>query len=690
VRKKIKNLFNLALFSPVLFFYCAGAVFGAEAPDLDIKAERLVYHDAESYIIATGSVTVTWDGKLLTADKIEFYIDRDFMLATGSVTVSENTGALYGEALAYDLKSKKGEFTKARGSFPPWRFSSQKLVRHNEESNSLSNGIFTNCDLDKPHYYIYSTKANIKPNKRITLYNCIFLWNSIPMFYFPVFTQGIGPHRDSIEIQPGFNNEDGIILKIIYGYKLTDFSYAKLYIDYFSRRGLGKGIEYNYDVPDKLKGTFYGYHIKETTYQKDALTNLETSTQKERWNMRSYYWHRLDLAWTGQAELNFNSDKTFNNQYFQENWDRTTQDLRSNLSFTRQNGRSNLRFTVERTDTFNPALGVFQPSVITAPKVEYTLFPLTRKKGIPFYTNFSGYIQNQYINTNDFYLVTAFADSNIFKDYRITRNLIFTPKLGLNETWQNRASILDYSQQLTSRYYADLGLRYRPVYWMDWDLLYSYKLRSVVNSPQVDSEAADYGEELKQVYFQNSIYANKLVLRNSTIYNFHLNRNEILEDWKLKFSPLVNELSWLPNPALYAYLREESNIYPHYLNSVQGELRLGRMDAESSSLGAFYHSSRPEELDLNVGLSFWPTSKWRINYIFRTTAAENFKKFTTNDEEIRIYRDIHCWEFKVIYRRRQAFEEVYLQVDLKTSATNRKNVYDKEKEKEFYPWRDGK
>lgn len=644
------------------------------ASEIEIKADSIEYDEESKFLVAEGSVAVTWADSVLKADKVKFWVEKKYLSAENNVSITEGESVLFGDNINYDYKNGTGEVNNVAGYSVPWYFYTKKAVRQSEKLYSTERLTITTCDLKKPHYTIRARKAKIILEKRITIYSPVFYVRDVPVFYLPIYSQAMGPHRDSLEVQPGYNSEDGLILKVKYGYPLSANTYGKLYVDFFSRKGWGKGAELNYNVPDRIKGTIYGYHIKEET------------TQNERWTLRASHWQKLDNLWTSQAEMDFVSDTSFNNVYFRENWQRINQRIHSYAAFTRQSSKSNLRIISERYDTYDSLKGGFEPESITLPRVTYTLFPTKGK--LPFYTNFNLSLQNQYTSAYKEYIISGNADTTVSKDYRLTGKLTLRPQIGISETWQNKSPLLDMSNIFQTQYFSSVNLRWRLSRRIDWDLSHNYRLRSETNSLLIDESADDYGEVSNLVSFQNSMYlSSRMTLRNSTSYNLHKNRSENILDWRNKFNPLVNELTWIPSNSYYVYLREESIIHPHSIRAVQADSRIGNPDKKYLNFGVFYQSDRPDQLDFNTGIGFCPTQNWKIDYNIRTTTLDSFGQIRANDQELKLYRDLHCWEFKLSYRRRLNAEEIYFQLDLKSASKNRKNLYPAKQEQEFYPWR---
>jgi LPS-assembly protein len=659
------------------------------AEEAEINAGYLQYDDVEQFMVARSSVTIKWKNKLIKADTVQYWIDADYVQAYGHVILKENDNAIFADTLSYNLKTETGTLNKVSAVFNPWIFHTPKAIKINDKTYTTNTAKYTTCDLPKPHYYIYATRSKIITGKRIYIYNPVFIARGIPIFYMPLFTQGLGKKRDSLEIYPGYNNLDGFTARIIYGHPWTEHTYSKLYIDYFAKRGLGLGTEFNYDVPGKIRGTFYGYNIKEKNTDSFGI-----DTYNERWNIKAENWMKLNALWTAQSKLNFESDASFNNLYYQENWMRIARQLDSSVSFARQTSKDIFRISAARTDQYNAAANDFKPANITFPFVEYSKYPQKIYLGLYLTYNFN--LQNQYTIADDFYTWSSLANINIYKNYNISRKLTLTPSVGANETWSNKTPIIStysttytgYNSALVTRFLTGLNMKYRITRWMDWNLTQQYTIRSKNNLLDMDNNGIDYGEETNQFIFRDAIYlSRKVILRNSISYDFKRYRIFPDEDWRQKFTPLVNELTWQPAFMYTFYAKESTNIYPHNLGSAQVMFMYGMKETKYLNLGVFYNGTTPDLADFNIGLGFNPTAKWRVEYNIYSTAARDLREIRMNDQELKVTRDLHCWLLGVRFLRRLDYEEVYVTIDLKTSFTKRKELYNRPHEQEFYPWR---
>ncbi|MFA7074346.1 MAG: hypothetical protein WC234_04050, partial [Endomicrobiaceae bacterium] len=103
---------------------------------------------------------------------------------------------------------------------------------------------------------------------------------------------------------------------------------------------------------------------------------------------------------------------------------------------------------------------------------------------------------------------------------------------------------------------------------------------------------------------------------------------------------------------------------------------------------AFYYEYNPEEADVVAGIGFWLNSKWRLDYLIRTTCSFKDFSFSGHDQEFKLYRDMHCFNFGTSFRVREGYYELYFKFEMKTNVpTLVKKDGTKEIEEEFYPWR---
>jgi|GEM_PF-3140538 len=665
--KKVLGIFSCLL---GLFFI---SILNAYSSQAKVKADYLFYDSEDKYALLKTSASIEWQDKNISANQIELFFASNTAKAVGDVVLYDSGSVVFADLAEYNTLTSTGYLQDAFGYFEPFYFLAQTFTRKSADKFSLSDCEFTTCNKDDPDFTITATGVNGTLKKNILIYNAVYRVKNIPVFYFPLVPFGLGKHRHTIHVEPGYNNSDGFFLKAIYGYPLSDYVYSNLYLDYYSKRGIGKGGQLSYYVPDKINGSLYLYHIYERT------------TDIERLSTRATHWQRISPLWTGQAELNYYSDRSFNSQYFLDNWQSISSKIDSYMSFTRQDSAGNFRVLANRSDSFDQAKWDYAPTVITAPSLSYSLYPVKGK--MPFYTVLSGALQNQYTKANDFYLISGSFDAAIYKDLKINRKLTLTPKLGITQNWQDATSKINAEDIFVTRYYTSENLRYRLASWVDWNLAHTFKLRSMQNSTAIDESANDFGIESNQISYINTMYpARRLTLRNSTSFDARTFRQSQYYTWTDRFSPIVNELTWFPSSFCNVYFREETTVAPLDVKLLQGLFNIGDTSVKYANLGLFYQNAYPDQLGINFGFGTWLGPKWKLDYSARAYSYNYLGNISLNDQEIKLYRDLHCWDMRFTYKKHISSEEYLVYLDLKVSGKVRQTQFDKEAYLDTHPW----
>jgi len=675
---KIQKKSYISYLLIAIVFFSANTLYSYE---VDIKADSLTYKQDTGTITASGNIQLDWLGKILEADNIEMKIPTKQLEASGNVSIKEPSNTIFADSVEYDMEKQTGKMNNTLGYSSFVFFRAEKMIKVSSDTYKIENVKISNCDLDNPHHYAFAKEGLFIVDKKITIYKATYYAGGIPIFYFPQYTRDLKSgdgSKFSYEIQPGYSNDGGILAKAKLKYKFTKEFDAKLYLDYLGTVGEGVGVEANYFEKDKLKTTMYAYGTRD---------RLDDS---QRWILQPSYWQKINDLWTVQSHAEFVSDSYFNNTYQQDDWDRVLNKRKSYVSFTRQSSKSNLRILSELYQIYNPLTDKIQEGSYTKfPQIYYSIYP---KNTFGAVSNFSFNFENQYnyeyeYNDNyyDYHYITSSADYSLTKDYKISKRFTLKPTLGINESFRDSINPEDNKDSVISRYYGSLNARYRLAWWMDWNLSYDSKIRSASNSLSIDSDSDDNGFEKNALVFNNYMYlSSNFIVRNYTGYDFRDVENTDYIDWY----PFITELTYAPNSKFTAYLKQQQDLNPFRFNSLQLDTKIGQLEKFYVNFSAFYYEYRPEEVDLVAGIGFWLNSKWRLDYLIRTTCRFTDIYWTGRDQEFKLYRDMHCFNFGTSFRLREDRYEFYFKFEMKANVpTFAKKDGTKEIEEEFYPWR---
>jgi lipopolysaccharide export system protein LptA len=652
---------------------------------IKIESGMLRYSENSNKIVAEQNVRISSGGLTISGTELESALDAKCIVVSGSVSITENGANVYGDRIEYSFGASTGYVYNADGNYSEWRFRSEKVYK-DKDAFYLVKPEFTTCELAKPHYHFAANSAKIIPQKGIGMKRAVMYVGSVPVFYYPKYSAQPEERRGVFEIFPGNNSYDGVFLKTKYGYPFTKNAYSKTYVDLFSLSGIGLGEEVNYTTPGKIDGTAYGYYIK------------DQKIQQERWTIMSSHRQQLNESWYIQGNANLSNARDFNQYYFGESWNRVNVLLRSNAAITRQKGGSTLRFSAERIDVSTvPGRDYYTESMV-APKIEFT--QITSKAGkLPFYYTVNANLFREETYLRAFPIWRAQTDVSVSKDFGFPgRMTTLTPKFGLIENWQDRDENLPNANgYFLTRYYTNTNLRQKFTSFSFVDFIYNAQLRSKREALEQDYDSSDYGFDSHNVTANAFLsYSYSSYLRITDTYNLMNLRDAIIEE-RIRLSPLVVELKAPFGKRLDTYSRYSKQEIkpgktgdPDSLKAFSTEATYEILPGRNIIFGVSYFDDMSSgQLKSNTqyknSASFWLGKKTQIKY--STIFEHNGGQFNFRDNSIEIYRDLHCWEMSVSYKKRDFIEEFYINVGLKIQYAAKKKLYDTSHERRYYPWR---
>ena len=672
----MKRKVYTAIFLMAFFIFRPGInIYGEENNVLHFRADYVEYDEESKNIYARGNVKINYGDVQLNCNEAAFNTENRKIQAKGEVILKDERGTYSGERMDYDLKTKEGLIEKARFSSPPWFCGGPKIQKEGPEKIIIHRGFFSTCDLDAPHYSLHARKIIIYPKKKIIAYNVLFYVGKVPILYLPFYIQPLKKQKYKLDIRIGSNSEQGQFVKIKFGYPLSLYTYGKLYLDCMSNKGVGVGLEFDYDVPDKTKGSVYTYYIKE----KDK--------QIERWNNRVSHWQKFNQYLTGTANVNFMSDRLFNDKYkfantpseisssegeffnYGYNEARVTEELKSHVSLTLNKGVYQSTIAGKRKDQWED--DSFQKEYVYAPEFSFSLFPhkLISIKNNPIYWFGSLNAQNHYTAVRGDYLFSSDGKFGLTGGFSLNKYMRLTPKVDFHQFLEEESH--------QNQYNTKTNLRIRPVWWLDTDLTYNLKdiLYEKGDWPNLDPLSKLSTRNI----FRFNPYMNFIV---STGYNFRGIR-------KGKMDNLISELQFVSPQEegllKRVYLKEIYNIDKGENQSLQGEFLWEKNERWYFKERCNYVSSRPDMIDINTGIGFWLIPKklklegnFRYDFCF---SVINYSK--PIEREIIIWKDLHCWEGWISWKKRTNEEEIWLMLNLKVFPSRKIGIHRNVEQKEW-------
>jgi LPS-assembly protein len=652
-----KSLFNKI----VIFIFVLLSTFKAFAYEVDIAADNLEYDGLRSKLNAKGNVILYWEDKKLYADYIELLIDKKTLNACGNIKFEESGNTIYAGSITYNYDNESADIKETFSNFSSVFIRTNSMERLNKDTYLINDIKLSNCDSNNPHTYLKAKRGKLVMNKRVTLYFPFFYIEKIPIFFSPVVTKSLEGGRSfasefKVTIEPGHTSA-GISLKTRISCPLSENSTAEAIYDYLGAKGHGYGGNVKYSNKNK-KGNIYIYTTKDLT------------EGKKRWALIPYYEQRIN-EWDIKSQGEFMSDENFDYSYnHQDNWNRVNNNLKSYASLTRHGQNTSLEIFTQRYDNYDIDKGNYKISSLTLPAVKLTYFPKTIFLGITHDFAFiysRDYKQYTYKNISS-------LNYTLTKAFKLSRRLTLKPAFIITEDWCDRF-ITEYSGYLNSRY--------RATGWMDWNVKYSLTTKK---ERKYDIFTKDSGIGTNKVFFTNSMYiGNRITARNVISYNLCRNEQNNLKIW----SPLVSEIVWTPKHCITAYITQSQFLNPFKCQSLNLDLKIGDIEKAYLKFGVFYQEYKDWRADNILGFGLWLTPKWRFDYNIRINS--DYSKIRVNEQDMRLYRDGHCYNLGVRCRIIGKEYEGFFKFDIKTNMPfdkKKDNKNDNDDEKILYPWSD--
>ena len=274
------------------------------------------------------------------------------------VQTDSNSNPMIGDTLFYNLISERGIIRKGKTELNNAYYHGDDILNDTHENIYTSNGIYTSCDLDEPHFYFFSKKMKIIKDKNIIAKPIILYIRDLPIIGFPfAILPNQGGNRKSGWIMPsfGYSEKNGTYFHNLgYYFVLNDFSDMRLLSNFYDRKGLKFDFNlrykkrYNYD--GRLSSLFVRDLNRSIGQNEDIKGIWDNQKVIESWNLRWIHNHDIDPSQSFYINFNYVSRNDFYQQD-QVGYDvntRLNQQLLSSLSYRKrwQNSDNSLSFTL--------------------------------------------------------------------------------------------------------------------------------------------------------------------------------------------------------------------------------------------------------------------------------------------------------------------------------------------------------
>lgn len=206
--------------------HCGGVV---SAPGIRIQAKHITYeHRVE-------------DGKEIS-----------LLSADGSLMVIYGKRQFVGKKLEYDFTAREGMVYSGKVAIGAWFLGGKRIELKPEGRYRIHDGYLTTCEVKKADWQIKSPQIDIVAGEYVKAKNVSFRFFRTPVFWFPNYRARLKNLMD-MPVQVQFKTGGAPGTRACFRYRVIDWKEWKLFLrlDFLLKRGLGGGIETDWNARDK-------------------------------------------------------------------------------------------------------------------------------------------------------------------------------------------------------------------------------------------------------------------------------------------------------------------------------------------------------------------------------------------------------------------------------------------------------
>ena len=692
-QNKMKNkavvLFILFLFPFYLFGQNNVLPTPTQEDFIYFTADEALYDKEQGIAQLTGNVEIVLDqnktqglATKIKAEKIQVFTEEQILITQGPTVIEQDGGSFEVNDVHFDIASRKLLMKGIKADYEPIRVLEAKDIEIKQDQYILKKAEITCCSIEKPHYTLYVGKADLIPEDRIIAYNAVLKVGKVPVFYFPIVYRSLNTDRlftTYLDFDQSGNTGFGFLTSTVYA--KNNFR-AAANVDYYTKSGLGYGLDIGYLAPQKFHGSLQAY----TIYDKEK--------NEQRWGIDGGYWWQIHdssdslnnnggAIYFSQLETRNVSDADFNDDFFRANPYVVSPDKLTRASFVRQTRKSTLRVSYSNRRQLNPDDKTYSNSEEILPKVDWIFNPFVLPYTGGVVNNFSVSFNNTKIEEYDF--VQYFqAKWNSAKDFKLHKNFTLTPSVFYNQEIILKDPTNNNEDKFVGRYGGQLNLRSNLITGM-LDIGYRYTRRNQEGSLTSETTPFDEKEEANLVYIQNYyLPAPNLYFKLASGYNLQNSQ----DSWEAKYrvEPLLAEIGYFSS-------KTGSSIYLQNLYDVHTANQAFVLDAVLQNLygsgakfGLVNYSTDRDSFLFTTQFMLAPRYiTWRadmgIDFEVKNSTIHAYSK------HIKVYKDFHDVSLMLGVRDRNQNLSFSFRINVMCGGVDKRQTQ-KQAEERNYPWHD--
>ena len=220
-----------------------------ESADSSITVLARTWDKSKDRIFAQGDVELHYQDLKLFADQVEVNTETKDVNAVGNVVIQSPNQVISADKAFYNLDSHEHKLEKANGMDQPDIFyQAETITGKGQDEFSLTEARLTSCTQPTPRWNFSCSRAHLKRNDYVEMWNSVFRIKKVPIFYMPYFRYPLDRERSTGFLMPliGYTGVKGFFFSDSFYWAISRSMDATFNLDFYSLKGYGGGAEYRY------------------------------------------------------------------------------------------------------------------------------------------------------------------------------------------------------------------------------------------------------------------------------------------------------------------------------------------------------------------------------------------------------------------------------------------------------------
>ncbi len=664
-----------------------------------------------------GNVTIvqqTADGQTRTVTGEDITLDQlnTTVTSVGPMTAEGMGGKLEGNNVSFNYTTQDFRAENTQTVYPPLRVISTKELSSKNGTQRLKGAVLTCCDKPDPHYTVTLGSLKVSPEKRLFGTNAVFKLDGFPVLWLPVYWRSLDsqkPWTTHVDFTQSSDTGFGILTSNVFN-EIGGFR-PKINLDYYTKSGVGIGLEMMAIETETLKGTGEVYYINDHSSADQEYTVDGHPFQlkdTKRWGVRGgYWWEMYDSSdhfnnstgalYQFQTQFRMVSDPYFNDAFFRGNPYIFTPDQETNFSLSRQSRASTLRLSYTQLDIFDWKTGEFIAQKRNLPQLEYRL--------LPFKDPLLGLTHHMEVNFNNTSIMEGEwkkqgnARWTTEKSIRLARNITFLPSVFYDQHVTLDDNNYDDKTAWVGRVGTDLNLQTdSPIGTLDFG--YQYTKRLSTGTLKTDTFSADHGEERNRLYIEDYFRPSfNTYLRLGSGFDLS-NHDGVAGSWKHlkhRIEPILAEAGYnSPDGKVNIFIQnlydlvEKNQALIMQSNFILWQQHLGlgvsNYDTYQDPYSQYKTYSNRYFFNTTFGLRL-PEASWQVDLGMDFQLQNN--TFDSYNKLIRFTKTFHDAIMELTVRDRNDNLSFAFRINILCGDSKDRQKEQQQKNQYWYPWRSG-